>query len=221
MTTSTVPGTDHPEERGIVDLLVADRGEALISWVERVEGRELVVTAGQDRSQRRVRLEPGQRVELVWRGPTELRSLPAELVASEGGCWRLRPTGPAARGQRRAAVRAPLSLAVRATVGSTTLSGTTVDVSEGGFRAVFPGSPTGAESRRPGGDWQVGDVVDVVVELDTGQFGAKVEVIRRHQRTDDHHEVSARFVGLPERVEDRIRATVFAGLRDLRRRGLV
>lgn len=227
MTSTTVPGTDHPEQRGIVDLLVADRGDALISWVERVEGQELVVTAGQDRSQRRVRLEPGQRVEMVWRGPTELRSLPTELVAVEGGCWRLRATGPAARGQRRAAVRAPLSLVVRVGSGTATVTGNSVDISEGGFRAVFPAPPASdaaplpGEAESPAVDWQVGDVIDVVVELEPGEVRTGAEVTRRHPREDDHRELSVRFIGLPEREEDQIRARVFAGLRDLRRRGLV
>ncbi|CCH90514.1 putative Type IV pilus assembly PilZ [Modestobacter italicus] len=209
-----MPGTDHPEERTVVDVLVGGSDSPLLSWVERVEDGDIVVTVGQDRSQRRVRVADGDPLELVWRAASELRSLPARLVATEaasGGevCWRVRPTGPAARGQRRSAVRAPLSLGVSAEAGR--LRGTTVDISEAGFRGVLDG-PAGP---------RVGDVLDVVVDLGPGRLVATVAVTRRHPRADGRHEVSARFVELPERAQDQVRARVFAGLRDLRRRGLL
>jgi c-di-GMP-binding flagellar brake protein YcgR len=154
----------------------------------------------------------GDPVELVWRAASELRSLPARLVATEGGaeaCWRVRPTGPAVRGQRRSAVRAPLSLGVSAEAGR--LRGTTVDISEAGFRGVLDG-PAGP---------RVGDLLDVVVDLGPGRLAATAAVTRRHPRADGRHEVSARFVELPERAQDQVRARVFTGLRDLRRRGLL
>ncbi|WP_138733544.1 PilZ domain-containing protein [Modestobacter excelsi] len=227
MTRTGVAGTDYPEERAIIDVLVAGRDSALLSWVERLEDHDIVVTVGQDRAQRRVRVDDGERVELIWRAPTELRSMPAQLVATEDGtekCWRVRPTGPAVRGQRRSAVRAPLSLEVRASAGSTRLTGTTVDISEGGFRGLL-GAPAGAaETPTPEtavAGPQVGELLDVVVDLGPGQVDAKAEVIRRHEREDDLHELSARFIGLPERTQDQIRARVFAGLRDLRQRGLL
>ncbi len=224
MAISGVAGTDYPEERAIVDVLVDGRDSALVSWVERVDGADLLVTVGQDKSQRRVRVDDGSRVELIWRAPKELRSLPGTLLGTEGGTekvWRVRPTGPAVRGQRRSAVRAPLSLELRVSAGDTRMTGTTVDISEGGFRAVVrPGAASTATRAEPSGP-QVGDVLDVVVELGSGQVVAKAEVIRRHQREDDRHELSARFIGLPERTQDQIRARVFAGLRDLRQRGLI
>ena len=214
MTRTGVPGTDWPEERAVVDVLVGGSDTAMLSWVRTVEDRDIVVTVGQDRSQRRVRVADGDPVELVWRAASELRSLPARLVATEGGaeaCWRVRPTGPAVRGQRRSAVRAPLSLALGVTADETRLAGMTVDISEGGFRGVLTG-PAGP---------RVGDVLDVVVDLDPGRLEAQAAVIRRHWRADDRHELSARFLELPERAEDQVRGRVFAGLRDLRQRGLL
>jgi hypothetical protein len=212
MTRTGVPGTDHPEERTVVDVLVGGSDSPLLSWVERVEDQDIVVTVGQDRSRRRVKVADGDPVELVWRAASELRSLPARLVATEGGaeaCWRVRPTGPAVAGQRRAAVRAPLSLGVSAEAGR--LRGTTVDISEAGFRGVLDG-PAGP---------RVGDLLDVVVDLGPGRLAATAAVTRRHPRADGRHEVSARFVELPERAQDQVRARVFTGLRDLRRRGLL
>jgi hypothetical protein len=68
---------------------------------------------------------------------------------------------------------------------------------------------------------RVGDLLDVVVDLGPGQLAATAVVTRRHPRADGRHEVSARFVELPERAQDQVRARVFTGLRDLRRRGLL
>ena len=245
MTATGVPGIDHPEERGVVELLLADRGEVLISWVERVEDKQIVVTAGRDRDQRSVRLDVGDRVEMVWKAASELRSLPTRFETAEasGGetVWRLAPTGPAVRGQRRAAVRAPIPLEVMATRGRTTLTGSTVDISEGGFRAVFR-SPedsaaglaqdvvpaTSPPAEPPAGDaapatgLAVGEVLDVVVDLEPGeQLRARAEVTRDQRRQDECTEVSVRFIGLHEKAQDVVRARVFAGLRDLRQRGLL
>ncbi|MCZ2815839.1 PilZ domain-containing protein [Modestobacter sp. VKM Ac-2984] len=245
MTAGGVPGEDHPEERGLVELLLSDRGVVLVSWVERLEGKEMVVTAGRDRNQRSVRLDVGDRVEVVWKGAGELRALPTRLVAVEGAgsgtCWRLVATGPAGRGQRRAAVRAAIALPVTATHGGTTLTGTTVDISEGGMRAAFRPPAAGGTRLRavtrsdglpaaPGdGDapaagvraFGVGDVLDVVVQLGAGQLAAQVETIRVHRREDECSELSVRFIGLSEKDQDAVRARVFAGLRELRQRGLL
>ncbi|WP_448615312.1 hypothetical protein [Modestobacter sp. URMC 112] len=240
MAMTGVPGHDFPEERAILDLLVPSRGDALVSWVEEVGDGDLLVTAGQDRSQRRVPLDPGEHVELVWKSSSELRAMPTELVGvetREQHCWRLRPTGPASRGQRRAAVRAPLDLQVRATVGMTELSGVTVDISEGGFRGVFrpPASQEGSAAVAPPADvdrsredeassrdqFGVGAVLDVIVELDTERIRTKAEVVRRHQRDDGLRELSIRFIGMTEHMEDTVRARVFAGLRELRSRGVI
>lgn len=160
--------------------------------MERVEGKEVVVTAGRDRNQRSVRLDVGDRVEMIWKGAGELRALPTRLVAVEGSgsgaCWRLVATGPAGRGQRRSAVRAVLTLPVRAAKDGTTLAGTTLDI---------------------------------VVQLGPGQPAAQVDAVRVHRREDECSELSVRFVGLSEKDQDAIRARVFAGLRDLRQRGLL
>jgi hypothetical protein len=111
-----------------------------MSWVEEVLAEELIVTVPQDRSQRPVNLETGERVELIWKGPEELRALPAELIAVEKAPqprWRLRRVGPASRGQRRAAVRAPITLSVQIAKSGLALSGVTTDLSEGGMKCVL------------------------------------------------------------------------------------
>jgi hypothetical protein len=47
------------------------------------------------------------------------------------------------------------------------------------------------------------------------------EITRRHTDDDSPTELSLRFIGLPEHVQDALRRHVFARLRDLRQRGLL
>ncbi|WP_346621002.1 PilZ domain-containing protein [Blastococcus montanus] len=246
-------GVDYPEPRAVVDLLVTSKGDVLLSWVEAAGDAEIVVTVGEDRSKRRVRLEPGEHVEVVWRGPEELRSRPTELVATQldPPQWRLRPVGPATRGQRRSAVRAPLSVQVQMTVGSEVLQGSTLDISEGGMRALFgplgtadraaltdepadepteadatgaPAEPSaGAEPPRPEKEdrLRIGAVLPLVLCLEQEEVPCRGEVTRRIPRQDGRTELCFRFVDMHERTQDRIRRHVFAGLRTLRARGLL
>ncbi len=213
------PGVDHPEERAVLDVKASSRSDVLISFVERVSGWELVVSVGEDAQKRRVRLDTGEHLELIWRGPEELRSLPAELVevvTGDSPTWRLKVVGPASRGQRRSAVRAPMSMPVELTLGERVLSGTTIDLSEGGTHCMLTGKPGAAKP-----EIEVGAVLPVAVDLDGDRLATKAEVIRRHPRDDEHTELSLRFVGLGEKREDAIRRRVFAELRDLRSRGLI
>ncbi|MEX5719443.1 flagellar brake protein [Geodermatophilus maliterrae] len=214
----STPGVDHPEERSVVDVKAVSRDDVLVSFVERVSAGELVLSVGTDAEQRRVRLEPGEHLELIWRGPEELRSVPAELVAVDKGddpTWRVRTIGPASRGQRRAAVRAPLAVPLELKVGQAVLPGATLDLSEGGTRCLLAGD----SGKQP--DIEAGKVVPVTLDLDGNRLAVDAEVVRRHAREDERTELSLRFVGLGERREDVIRRRVFAELRDLRSRGVI
>jgi hypothetical protein len=213
------PGVDYPEDRTVLDVKAVSRDDVLTSFVEQATGGELVVSVGEDAQKRRVRLDVGERLELVWRGPEELRSLPVELVEVRTGdapTWLLRVVGPASRGQRRNAVRVPMSVPVELGAGEGMLVGATLDLSEGGTRCLLNGKP-GTATRTV----EVGSVLPVTVDLDGNRLAAQAEVIRRHPRDDDRTELSLRFVGLGERREDIIRRRVFAEMRDLRSRGLI
>jgi hypothetical protein len=231
-------GHDYPEERTAVDVRAASRGDVLLSFVERVADSELLLSVGQDKTQRRVRLEPSERLELIWRGPEDLRSAPAELISVDGvgsdaPMWRVRLTGPAARGQRRAAVRAPLMVPMSICVDNRNREAVSVDLSEGGVRCLLDDDATAhlQRSDTATGDveptssvdkWlEVGKVVAITVDLEQEQISCEAEVIRRHHRADRRKELSLRFIGLGEYREDMIRRHVFAGLRDLRARGLI
>jgi PilZ domain-containing protein len=243
---SGTAGIDYPELREPVDVQAASRGDALMSFVEQSGDGPLTLTVPVDRSGRRVRVDVGEMVQLVWKGPEGLRALPAELtevVPGDEPLWRVRPVGPAGRGQRRNAVRAPMSLPVEALLGPVQLFGETLDVSESGLHCLFkpvseppaadvtgqpseeapgdpapaPGRTTSSEENRPG----MGAVLEVTLDLESQQapIRSKVEVVRVHPRTDRRIEVSVRFMGLHEREQDRIRARVFTELRLLRSRG--
>jgi hypothetical protein len=231
-------GHDYPEERTAVDVRAASRDDVLLSFVEKVTDSELLLSVGQDKTQRRVRLEPAERLDLIWRGPEDLRSAPAELISVDGvgsdaPMWRVRLSGPAARGQRRAAVRAPLTVPISICVDNHKRAAVSVDVSEGGVRCVLDEDATAHTERldTATGDvahsstvdkaLEVGKVVAITVDLEEEQISCEAEVIRRHHRTDRRKEVSLRFIGLGEYREDTIRRYVFAGLRDLRARGLI
>ncbi|MDT0187851.1 hypothetical protein Q9S36_47465, partial [Microbacterium sp. ARD31] len=102
-----VPGVDVPEVKDVVDVIVDDRGTALVSFVEATTDEEIVLAVGRTRDGVRVSLPVGERFEIVWRGRDELRSLPVEIAAVDRGDpprWRVRPIGPATTGQRRRAV---------------------------------------------------------------------------------------------------------------------
>lgn len=237
-------GVDYPEEKMPVDVRAESRGDTLLSFVELVENGELVLSVGQDRQRRPVRLDRGEHLELMWRGPDELRAMPAELLAVETGGqprWRVRPVGPAARGQRRAAVRAPLDFRVTLAEGPRTLGGVSVDLSEGGMRCLLDdrerddaGKATGdngaadeaapeAKPDAPAGPrLEIGSVQQVTIWVDEhDQLITKGEIVRHFPREDRREEVSVRFIGLPEKMEDLIRGRVFARLRDLRARGML
>ncbi|MGY1716153.1 flagellar brake protein [Geodermatophilus sp. SYSU D01106] len=212
------PGVDYPEDRSVLDVKAVSRDDVLTSFVEEATGGELVISVGEDASRRRVRLEPGEVLELVWRGPEELRSVPAVLLDVRGGdapTWRVRIAGPASRGQRRSAVRVPITLDVTVHAGGEHRTGTTVDLSEGGIHCLLDGEPDRS------GALEVGSVVHVSLDLDGRALATKAEVIRRHPREDKRPELSLRFIGLKERDEDDVRRRVFAQMRDLRSRGLI
>jgi c-di-GMP-binding flagellar brake protein YcgR len=216
--TTVSSGTDIPDINTVVDLEVAEQQPVLTSWIRESGPDQLVLVAGQDQERRPVRLAAGEAMTVVWKGPDGLRALPVELVAVrlDGPelLWEVRPTGPTVRAQRRDAVRAALATPVRVTVPEGQLTGATLDLSEGGCRC--------AVEVRPGVRAGVGTVVPVQLELDGGEsISTEAEVVRALPLAGERTQLSLRFIGLPERHEDRIRAVVFAELREQHRRGLL
>jgi hypothetical protein len=219
-----IPGTDYPEVRTVVDLLLSSRPDAMISWVEAAHSTELVLAPAEDRTRQARRLAVGERMDVVWRGPADLLSLPAELVAVASGAdpvWHLRPLGPAIRGQRRASVRAPLLTPVLFEWSDGPVRGTTLDVSEGGLRVLLDVRASDESiPELPDGAPVPGSVVSLVLTLDDVDLPCRGEVLRRTRR-DDRWELTLRFVGMHENTQDFIRRHVFERLRTLRARGVI
>jgi c-di-GMP-binding flagellar brake protein YcgR len=206
-----------PDVKDVVDVIVADRGKVLVSYVEATTDQEIVLTVARGRDDLRVSLPVGEQFQIVWRGSDELRALPVEMVALDRGdepLWRVRPVGPATTGQRRHAVRAEMDRTVQVSVEKAQLAGTTLDVSEGGMKVVF-----GLDVVTPP---KPGVIANVQLQLSRGEVSCAAEVIRHFQREDAPPALSFRFIDLPSRTEDLIRGEVFEELRvqQQRARGL-
>jgi hypothetical protein len=218
-----ISGTDYPEVRTVVDLLLSSRPDAMISWVEAAAAHELVLAPAEDHARRPMLLAVGERMDVVWRGPDHLLSLPAELVdveTSAAPVWHLRPLGPAIRGQRRASVRAPMVTPVRFEAPAGPVPGTTLDVSEGGLRVLLDAVPGDEAAEPPHGTPTPGSVAPLVLSLGDVELPCRGEVLRLTRR-DDRWEMTLRFVGMHENTQTFIRRHVFERLRTLRARGVL
>jgi c-di-GMP-binding flagellar brake protein YcgR len=229
-----LPDEDYPEVGAIVDLFPASSGDAYMSWIDDIRDDVLVASIPQDLARRPMTLAVGEQIEVIWKTSGTLRCLPVVLAGIDLGeppHWRLHPAGVVKRGQRRDAVRAPLRVPVVLGAGPATAHGTTLDVSEGGLRCVLdkrqsrpaPGAPLRVPPPRVPAHaaLRVGDVVRVSASFPDLTVTCLSEITRRHTDDDSPTELSLRFIGLPEHVEDALRRRVFARLRDLRQRGLL
>jgi hypothetical protein len=219
--------TDLPAAGSVVELTATSRSDTLVAWSEGCQDAGLFVAAPLDQLQRPVTLGIGERLHLYWRNGGELRALPVVLAAIESGerpRWCLRVDGVLHRGQRREAVRAPLSVPVRIGPEGASTDGMTVDVSEGGCRCILArGRPTFPSVAQAVGATQenAGEVVRASVLFPEFTITCLAEVMFRHAREDAREEFSLRFIGLTELQQDLIRRHVFTRLRELRNRGLL
>ena len=215
----------------IVDVIGAAEGRVCTSFVEQVSDDVIVLSVPQDRHGTLVP-HAGSRLELVWKDAPGFLAVPVVVREDgRGSSLRVERAGPTAPGQRRAAVRAPLRLPVEFGSEKHPLSGLTVDVSEGGLRCVLDQMDTTSNAENGGttdaGDFRrtevpsIGDRLSVTIVFSSVVVEATAEVVRRPRREDGRTELSLRFVGIPEGTQDLIRRQVFAGLRDLRLRGLI
>ena len=223
-----LPGDDYPEVGTVLDLLPASRGDALMSWLDDVDDGDLVVAIPYDLARRPVALAVGEMIDVVWKASGALRCLPVVLAGTDLGTsphWRLRRAGVAKRGQRREAVRAPLRVPVTVGTGPSAARAMSLDLSEGGLRCILGRDPCPA----PGETAQVsaqsafrtGEVVRVSAMFPDLTLTCLSEITRLHPRDDSRTEISVRFIGLSEHVQDDLRRRVFTRLRDLRQRGLL
>jgi hypothetical protein len=212
------PNIDHPAEATALSVLPLGSDEALTSRVRRVTDTHLHISVPRTATGADTAFVDRDMLELSWQCDDGLRSVPADAVAEASDrTWKVRITGPAVRLQRREAVRAPIGLSAVLAWKSVQLTGSTVDLSEGGLLAVF----------RPHGDLGLHvpfprrhQAMTLTLDLYSDLLVTQVALIRRRHRTDQLHEWSLRFLDLPEPAADLIRSHVFTALRNARARGL-
>jgi c-di-GMP-binding flagellar brake protein YcgR len=208
---TSVPGVDHPEEQSEAEVTLAGRGISVSSRVERVRDDVITVRPSVGEFVDQVVVQPGDVVEIFWRGRDFQRALPAEVIGVEQSVlvrWRLRRTGPTQESQRRQAVRGRVSVPVQVEYQATDLKGTTVDLSEAGIRAAFEGFGVLPEA---------GTELVLALQLEDGPVKAKAEVVRTQARGTQWL-MSIRFVAIAEKEQDRVRRRVFQALREERAR---
>jgi len=213
-----VPNVDYPAASTALSVMPLGHDEALTARVRRESDTFLFVSSPRNGVGESAPFVERDMLELSWQADDGLRSVPAEAVAlTDEGQWKVRLTGPANKIQRRDAVRAPIGLSCTVSWDRTTLTGSTVDLSEGGLLAVF----------RPHGDLGVGvpfpkrgQPLALKLDLYSDELVTEVALVRRRPRQDNLHEWSLRFTALPESAADLIRSHVFTALRNARARGI-
>jgi hypothetical protein len=209
---------DYPAADTALSVMQIGQDEARTSRVRRVSESYLHVTPPRDGMGMSVPLVERDMLELSWQADDGLRSVPADAISIDAeGLWKVKVTGSASRVQRRDAVRAPIGLNVSLAWDATVLTGSTIDLSEGGLLCVFrPNSDLGVHVPWP----KKGQPLLCTLDLYSDELVAEVALVRRRPREDNLHEWSLRFLALPESAADLIRSHVFTALRNARARGL-
>ncbi|TYP86515.1 flagellar brake protein [Blastococcus xanthinilyticus] len=208
---SSVPGVDHPAEQTEAEVRLAGSNVAVSARVEVVHEGVISVRPSAGEYVADTVVQPGDPVEVFWKGDDGYRALPADVLDVQQGAvvrWRLTVTGPAEHSQRRAAVRGQVTVPVQATYGGVDLEGKTLDVSEAGIRAQFEGFGLAPEA---------GTTLALTIAFEDGPLRTRAEVIRLQTRAT-RWIMSIRFVDIPEREQDRVRRRVFQALREERAR---
>jgi hypothetical protein len=211
MTDPTLDQFIHrPEESAAADVTLISRGVTVTAQVE-VSDTYLVVVRptaggpGWDSAE----IAIGEPIELYWVGGEEERTLTGTLSQVEEGAeprWHLAVSGMAERSQRRKAVRARVAVPVIIPWAGSQMTGNTVDLSEGGMRALMDGWGALPEG---GTRSQVSlDLGDALLHLH-GEF---VWTTNRGAQWL----LAMKFTDVPEDAADRLRRRVFQALRDER-----
>ena len=211
----TEQDVDRPDASTQADVTLVSRGITVTACVERSDEYGLVVRpSGTARTWAGV-IKPGDAVEVYWVSGYEERTLPARVAAieeSERPAWQLQPTGQAERSQRRKAVRAAAELPVVMPWSGSLLKGLTIDISEGGIKALVDGWGLPPES---------GAALLVTLTLEDGiSLDVQGEVVWTADRGTKQWVVAIRFTQVSERDGDTLRRRVFRALREERTRTL-
>jgi hypothetical protein len=212
------PNVDYPAADTALSVLPLGQDDALTSRVRRETDSFLYVTPPRNGTGGSVPFIERDMLELSWQADDGLRSVRADATSvNDDGLWQLKIIGPANRLQRRDAVRAPIGLSVSVAWDGTVLTGSTVDLSEGGLLCAFrPNGALGLHVPFP----KKAQPLLCTLDLYSDELVTEVALVRRHPRQDDLHEWSLRFLALPDPAMDLVRSHVFTALRNARARGL-
>jgi hypothetical protein len=213
--TETELDVDRPDASTQADVTLVSRGITVTACVTRSDEHRLVVSpAGVGRSWHES-IKPGDAVEVYWVSGYEERTLPAKISAidstDDAPSWRLQPTGPAERSQRRKAVRAKVAVPIVLPWAAGLLRGTTLDLSESGLKALVDGWGLPPESGTP---------VEVTLSLDEDvTLDLAGDVAWGSDRGTGQWVLAIQFTEVDDRKADTLRRRVFRALREERARG--
>ena len=201
---------NRPEESSSADVTVISRGLTITAQVEVSDTYVVVVrptggAPGWDSAE----IQLGDAIELYWVGGEEERTLTGTVSQVEDGPdarWHLAVSGQAERSQRRKAVRGRVSVPVIIPWAGGQMNGRTVDLSEGGMRALMDGWGIPPEPTTRS---------QVTLDLDDALLHLHGEVVWTTIRGAQWL-LAMKFTDVPEKAADRLRRRVFQALRDER-----
>ena len=201
---------DRPRVSASADVTLVSRGITVPSFVEAATAGLVVVRpAGEGTAWAAGAVSAQDPAELYWIGGQEewtLAGTVAEVEAGEEPRWHIAVAGPAERSQRRKAVRGRVEVPVLIPWAGAVMTGTTVDLSESGMRAMVDGWGVPPEA---------GTATQATLTLDETTVELHGEIVWTSVR-GPRWLVAMKFVGVPEHVGDRLRKRVFQALRDER-----
>jgi hypothetical protein len=198
---------DRPEESGSADVTLVAHGVTVTASVEVSSTGVVVVRPIGNVAD--AQIEPGDTVELYWVGGHEERTLGGTVSSVEGDAqprWHIAVQGQAERSQRRKAVRARVEVEVLIPWAGGQMTGKTVDLSEGGMRALMDG-------------WGLppapGTASQVSLTLDDALLHLQGSIVWTSIRGAQWL-LAMQFHEVPEKAADLLRRRVFQALRDER-----
>ena len=197
----------RPEESGSADVTLLTRGVTVTASVEVSSTGLVVVRPSPERPLDEI--SAGDRVELYWIGGHEERTLGGTVSSVDDGPeprWHIAVSGMAESSQRRKAVRARVAVDVLIPWAGGQMSGTTVDLSESGMRALMDG-------------WGLPPEPETMTQLSLALDDALLHLQGRVVWTSIRGAqwlLAMQFLEVPENAADRLRRRVFQALRDER-----
>ena len=201
---------DRPRMSTSADVTLVSRGVTVTARVEMASAELVVVGPSAGGSEWLAgSVAANDPAELYWIGGEQEWTLKGTVVEVEDGetpLWHIAVTGPAERSQRRKAVRGRVQLPVLIPWGGALMTGTTVDLSESGMRALMDGWGVPPEPATP---------VQATITLDETTVEVHGDVVWTSIR-GPRWLMALKFRQVPEHVADVLRRRVFQALRDER-----